>query len=185
MGRIYSMYTVKLLQVCVHMHTTLGLVFRRPCQNISLLVVYWHSSSGDQERIHLCCHNPKCLVLCSFPNFKINTDGKLIFSKGPLIYVCFFVSAIACIKLRQYKLVVESYQLWKESCLSSTKENHIVQRNISSTPQSTQLWWEDCSKKPQLLEVNVIYAKRSKGAADMFSNENANHGHRCSTARWK
>lgn len=46
------------------------------------------------------------------------------------------VRAVACLRLRRHKLVVEAYQLWKESSLSSTKDNkHTVQRSISSAPQ--------------------------------------------------
>lgn len=100
--------------------------------SLQALCPWWAGKKG-----HNLGHNsPNCLVSCSFLYFKVNKDGiptgkKAPFSKPSQIKYFILVSAIACVRLRQHRLAVASFQRWKGSCLSGTKENHTAQMNVA------------------------------------------------------
>lgn len=125
---------VELLEVCLnrqtHTHTPFWFSFPLALQNARLLTLNLLILTFVSTPIFL-----KLSYTVLLPLFQknLNTQWKSApFSETSQITYLSLLSAIACIRVKQHKLPVESYQLWKESCSSSTKVNHTVQRNIAS-----------------------------------------------------
>lgn len=118
------MYTVKLIEVCAHTHWLLfpkSISKHQPlsCWFSLLTLTQWWPGKNLYMLLF-----PKLSCVVLLPQFQNEYRWKATPFSGPFHIKRFvLVSAVACLRLRQHKPVFESYKLWKESCLSRTKDN--------------------------------------------------------------